>query len=64
MRLGLRDQEAKVADYLMAKNKQKRKGGWLITGEKMTGGIDVVGESAKSLSCLSYDAMVAASTQA
>ena len=38
MRLGLRDQEAKVADYLMAKNKRKRKEGGMITGEKTTGG--------------------------
>ena len=37
MRLGLRDQEAKVADYLVAKNKQKKEGG-KITGEKTTGG--------------------------
>ena len=36
----------------------------MITGEKMAEGIDVVGETAKSLSCPSYDAAVAASAQA
>ena len=38
MRLGLRDQEAKVADYLMAKINEKEKEGGMITGEKTTGG--------------------------
>ena len=36
----------------------------MITGENTTRRIDVVGESAKSLSCLSYDTVVIASAQA
>ena len=63
MRLGLRDQEAKVADYLVAKNKRKRRVARLPV-RRRPAGIDIVGESAKSLSCPSYDAAVAASAQA